>query len=216
MIRINLLRPPEAPGVGEAPSGVGLTQREQVQFLVGGLAAALLVAGACYWYWNGQVSKLTNDLAVEKREAARLAAIQAENQRYVQQLREIDTRLRTIQTLQDRRVGPTALLSALGETVNQTPGVYLLTAGAETGRLVIQGQSDSVNAIADFVAALKRAGPFQDVQLRQFFQEDQDNRTSFKFNLDCALVSPGAAAPPPATSAVPTAAKPARSTRPIL
>lgn len=211
MIKINLLKAPEAPMAESPAGGVALTPVQQAQAFAGSLVVCLAIAGALYWYWNGQITKLTNDLANAKREAGRLAAIQAENQRYLVQLTEINRRLQTIQALEDKRVGPAALLSALGETVNQTRGLYLLTVSAETSRLNIQGQSDSVESIASFVAALKRAGSFDDVQLRQFFQDDQDNRVSFKFNLDCALPSPVIAAPG-AASAPASAAKPGTAT----
>ena len=211
MIRINLLRAPEAPAGEAGPAGEALTQAQQAGTFFASLLACLGIAGALYWYWNSKITRLTDDLAAGKREAARLASIQAENQRYLVQLSEINRRLQTIQTLQERRVGPALLLNALGETVNQTPGIYLLTVSAETNRLAIQGQSDSVEAIARFVAALKHAGSFDDVQLRQFFQDDQDNRVSFKFNLDCAVQSAISTVPGVASA---SGAKPALAPKP--
>jgi Tfp pilus assembly protein PilN len=69
--------------------------------------------------------------------------------------------------------------------VNRTTGLYLLTVNAEGGRLQIQGQSDSVEAIVNFIGVLRHSGGFADVQFHQFFQDDQEKRLSFKFNLDC-------------------------------
>lgn len=211
MIKINLLRGAETPSVAAQLMGFRAPTTLPAKVFLVSLLVAFAPAGILYWYWNGQTAKLNKDLADQRKEAARLAAIQAENQRYLQQLKELEGRIQTIQMLQSRRVGPVGLLNALGDTVNRTKGLYLLTASAETDRLVIQGQSDSVESIANFIAALKRAGTFEDVQLRQYFQDDQYDRLSFKFNLDCvyrwapgvasaapAGVAPSAAAPRPA------------------
>jgi Tfp pilus assembly protein PilN len=137
------------------------------------------------WFWNRQLNRLNQDLAAEQREAARLSAIQTENQRFQQRVSEAERRLDTVRSLQNQRVGPVALMNALGELVSRTTGLYLLTVNAEGGRLQIQGQSDSVEAIVNFIGVLRHSGSFADVQFHQFFQDDQEKRLSFKFNLDC-------------------------------
>ncbi len=50
-------------------------------------------------------------------------------------------------------------------------------------------------------AALKRSTSFNDVQLRQYWEDDVANRLAYKFNLDCVYKPPvttPAAAPPAA------------------
>lgn len=208
MIKINLLRGAETPSAAAEASGPAAPVAYLVKVFLVSLLVSFAPVGFFYWYWNGQIGKLNKDLEAQRKEAARLAVIQAENQRYLQQLRELEGRIQTIQMLQNRRVGPVGLLNALGDTVNSTKGLYLLTASAESDRLVIQGQSDSVESIAYFIAALKRSGTFEDVQLRQYFQDDQYNRMSFKFNLDCVYQPPGGVAPAAPTGVAPSAAAP--------
>jgi Tfp pilus assembly protein PilN len=91
--------------------------------------------------------------------------------------------------------------------VNRTNDLYLLSVNPEGGRVLIRGQSNSVESIANFIAALKGSGVFEDVQLRQYFQDDQYNRVGYKFIIDCNYKSPAAAAPtaqPATPSAAPT------------
>lgn len=196
MIKINFLREEGALALATGPAATGFPPARQAAIFLGSLLVAFALTGAFYWFWNRQVSRLSQDLAAEQREAARLSAIQAENQRFQQRVNEAEKRLDTVHSLQSQRVGPVALMSALGDLVNRTTGLYLLTANAEGGRLAIQGQSDSVEAIVNFIGVLRHSGSFADVQFRQFFQDDQEKRLSFKFNLDC-VYQPSVAAPTP-------------------
>lgn len=184
MIRINVLQEEALPTPGELVT-VGLSPGYHAAIFLGSLLAVLAAAGSMYWFWSRQISRASQDLAVERREATRLAAVQAENQRFQQRVKEVERRLETVRALQTRRQGPVALMGALGDMVNRTSGLYLLTVSAESGRLGIQGQADTVEAIVNFISVLRRSDSFTDVQFRQFFQDDQVKRMSFKFNLDC-------------------------------
>jgi Tfp pilus assembly protein PilN len=199
MIKINLLgvaRPASARSA-TAP----LTGAHQALIFVGTAVVAFLVVGFLYTYWSSQISGLERDLKKEKAEQARLAAIQVENQRYKQQRIDLEERINTIQMLQQSRVGPVELMAVLGNTVNRTADLYLLTAGMDGNRLVLKGQANTVESIAAFLSALKGSKGISDVQLRQYYQDDQHTRTSFKFNIDCVY----SVAPP----AVPAAGQPA-------
>jgi Tfp pilus assembly protein PilN len=185
MIKINFLQEESVHAVASEPAAVALPPARQTAIFLASLLVAFALTGSLYWFWNRQLNRLSQDLAAEQREAARLSAIQAENQRFQQRVSEAERRLDTVRSLQNQRVGPVALMNALGELVNRTTGLYLLTVNAEGGRLQIQGQSDSVEAIVNFIGVLRHSGSFADVQFHQFFQDDQEKRLSFKFNLDC-------------------------------
>jgi Tfp pilus assembly protein PilN len=191
MIKINFLQEESVQAVASEPAAVGLPPARQTAIFLASLVAAFALTGSLYWFWNRQLSRLSQDLAAEQREAARLSAIQAENQRFQQRVSEAERRLDTVRSLQSQRVGPVALMNALGELVSRTTGLYLLTVNAEGGRLQIQGQSDSVEAIVNFIGVLRHSGSFADVQFHQFFQDDQEKRLSFKFNLDCVYQPTG-------------------------
>lgn len=200
MIRINLLEG----ATREAAPKPGAASSFPAQVFGATLLAAGALLGACYWYLNGQVTKLGEELEAQKREAARLAAIQAENTRYEGQLRDIQRRIDAIQTLQNNRHGPSELMTLLGGIVNRTAGLYLASVSPKDNRLLVSGIAGSAASIADFVEALRTAQEFQDVQLQQYFEEDREGQVGFKFNLDCVYKPPTSAAPssPPAASPV--------------
>lgn len=209
MIKINLLglaRPVSA----KAPSAP-LTAVHQALIFVGAAVVAFLVVGFFYTYWTNQISELERNLKKEKAEQARLVAIQVENQRYKQQRKDLEERINTIQMLQQSRVGPVELMTILGNTVNRTSDLYLLAAGMDGNRLVLKGQSNSVESIASFMSVLKASKGVSDVQLRQYYQDDQHNRTTFKFNIDCVYSVATAAAPAAAQPAMPSVAAPRRA-----
>lgn len=211
MMRINLLgvAPPPTPKVGGPPP----TAVRMALVFVGSLLVAFVVVGVLWQIWSNAVARAQKQLDKEKAEQARLAAIQAENQRYLAQIRDLETRKNITQDLLNRRVGPVELMTALGNTVNRTNDLYLLTVSPSGARLVIKGQSNTVESIARFIAALKESGSFDEVQLQRYYQDDQFNRLSFKFDLDCVFKSPTAtaAAGPPA---LPTAAARTPARRP--
>jgi Tfp pilus assembly protein PilN len=82
-------------------------------------------------------------------------------------------------------------MEGLGETVNATPDLYLLQVTPEGSQLHIRGEADRVPAIARFITALLNSPRFTDVRLLQYYQDNQNGRTNFKFNLDCSYVQPG-------------------------
>ena len=196
MIKINFLQEEGVSAVASEPVAPGLPTAHQTAILLASLLVAFALTGSLYWFWNRQLNRLSQDLAAEQHEVARLSAIQAENQRFQQRVSEAERRMETVRSLQSQRVGPVALMNALGELVSRTTGLYLLTVNAEGGRLQIQGQSDSVEAIVNFIGVLRHSGGFADIQFHQFFQDDQEKRLSFKFNLDCVYQS--TATPPTA------------------
>ena len=185
MIKINFLQEGGVQAAGAESAATGLPPARDAAIFLASLLVVCALTGSLYWFWNRQLNRQRQDLAAEKREATRLAAIQAENQRFQQRVSEAQRSLETVRNLQTQRVGPVALMNALGELVSRTTGLYLLTANVVGGRLVIQGQSDSVEAIVNFMAVLRHSGSFADVQFHQFFQDDQEKLLSFKFNLDC-------------------------------
>lgn len=210
MIRINLLREGSR-RTARKPSGPGLSVFSPVLLFVASAAVTGAVLGLLWWNWNHQIVKLNQEMVQARAEQARLAAIAAENQRYQQQVKALEDRIRTIQMLEASRTGPVQFMSTLGQTANQASGLYLLTVGPNGDRILLKGMADSVNAIAGFISALKRSGSFNDVQLREYFEDDQTDRVSFKFDLDCQYRGAGGAAAP---SQAPTSPAPALPTHP--
>src|SRR6516164_1878192 len=126
MIKINFLQEESVHAVATEPAATGLPPARQAAFFLASLLVASALTGSVYWFWNRQLNRLNQDLAAERREAARLSAIQAENQRFQQRVSEAEKRLDTVHSLQSQRVGPVALMNGLGDLVSRTTGLYLL------------------------------------------------------------------------------------------
>ncbi|MGH7866852.1 MAG: PilN domain-containing protein [Candidatus Dormibacteraceae bacterium] len=154
----------------------------------------IAVVGSVYWLWSHQITTSTQQLAVEQAEAARLARIQAENERFHAELTAIQAHISIIQDLNKNREGPKDLMTALGMTVNRANGLYLISVAGQGGELKIHGESEYVNSIADFITALKGAGAFNNVQLQRLFEDDHKDRANFTFDLTCAYRLPAAGA----------------------
>jgi Tfp pilus assembly protein PilN len=204
MIKINLLgaAAPGAPGAAPPP-----TRTFQVVTFVGALVVCLAIVGVFYKFWSSQVATLEQDLKRQQDREKELAGVRAQNALYLQHVSDLERRIRTIQTLQESRLGPVEQMTALGEVVNKTADIVLYTVAPQAERLAISGQSSSVQSMTAFLSALKESGAFIDVQLRQFYEDDQESRLTYKFNLDCLYKppAPAGATAQPATPAGATA-----------
>ncbi|MGH9581103.1 MAG: PilN domain-containing protein [Terriglobales bacterium] len=186
MIRINLLGVTKQPKAPSVPATAG---RQAVIFVVSAVIAFGIV-GVIYRIWSNQIAELDKKIAAAKIEADRLAQIRAENQRYVAQRVQLERRINTIQALLNAKAGPVDFMTYLGNVATHNNDLYLLTVTPEGARVVIKGQANTVESIATFIANLQASGRFQEVQLRQYYQDDQNERLSFKFNIDCVYKMP--------------------------
>jgi Tfp pilus assembly protein PilN len=148
------------------------------------------VVSLLYWAWDHEISGLNAKIEVARVEAARLAGIEGQNRRYTDELAQIENHIMVIQALEKNRTGPQDLMTKLGNTVDEINGIYLLSVKSGGGRLTIDGQSDHVNAIADFIGALESDSSFQKIDLQQVFEDDQNSQVSFKFDLVCLYTPP--------------------------
>jgi Tfp pilus assembly protein PilN len=187
MMKINLLgdAAPAATSVASSSSSA-----RQVPVFVVSLAVAMSIVGFLYFYWNNQVSHERDALTGEQIRQKELAAVRAQNQQYQHQLKQLEDRIDTIQQLQSSRQGPVDLMTGLGNTVDSTKDLYLLQVTPEGNVLHIRGQSQTVEAISQFIRALNDSSRFSDVRLQQYYQDDRYGRTNFKFSIDCAYTPP--------------------------
>jgi Tfp pilus assembly protein PilN len=211
MMKINLLgQPTRAARAAAAPTTVA----RQVTILVVSLVVCFSVVGLLYYYWGRQVENERAQLAKEQTRQKELAGVKAQNALYQRQLAQLQERINTIQKLQTARTGPVDLMTGLGDTVNRTKDLYLLTVEPRGNTLDIRGVSMSVQAIADFITALNRSDSFENVELQRYFQDNQENRTRFRFELSATYKPPAPPQPPSATGAAqpakPAAGRPGR------
>jgi Tfp pilus assembly protein PilN len=189
MIRINLIQAPQTEAAAKAAAPQGLPDRKEF-FPLLALLISFAAVGLLYWGWNHRIASLNQQLAAERQEAVRLGVVEAQNKQYESRLAEINQHINVIRTLQTSRTGPRDFMTLLGDAADRVNGLYLLSVSAQNGRIMIHGQSDNTDAVADFIAALQGIDSFNDVELRQVFEDDQRTRVSFKFDLDCFYKPP--------------------------
>lgn len=189
MIRINLIQAPEREAIAKSARREGMQERKEF-FPLLALIVCFAVVGPLYWVSSHRIETLSQRLMAEQQEAARLAAVEAQNKRYETQLSEIDQHINVIRTLEKSRTGPRDFMTLLGGAADRVSGVYLISVNAQSDHIAIHGQSDNADALANFIAALQSIGSFSDVELQQVFEDDQSTRVSFKFDLDCFYKPP--------------------------
>ena len=195
MIKINLLgvAAPKPKVKAEAPAKKAM----QVGTFLGALVVSFAIVGLAYLIWSGSVTTLNVELKKQKAEQTRLAAIRQENVKYEHERAVLEQRIKAIQVLRASRVGPTEFMNALGNVVNRAPNdLYLFTVTPQGDRVVIRGQAGTANSVAGLLSTMKTSGYFNDVQLRQFYEDDMPSLISYKFNMDCSYKSPSAAGSP--------------------
>jgi len=206
MIKINLLGvaapKPKAKAVAPTKKAV------QVVTFLGALVVSFASVGLMYMIWSGSVANLRVELKKQQAEQTRLAAIRQENLRYQHDRALLELRIKAIQALQSSRVGPTEFMNALGNVVNKTPSdLYFFSVAHQGDRVDIQGQAGSANSVAALMASLRTSGYFDDVELKQFYEDDKENLVSYKFNVDCLYKPPfgvSSLTPAGASTAAPT------------
>jgi len=193
MIKINLLgaAPPPPPSPGRAPAA----KATQSFMFIGALIICFGIVGLVYKVWSNQIADLQAKRNQEKIRQAELRSVKDQNDRYQQRLRDLETRINTIQALQNSRVGPVELMTTLGTIVNRTNDIYLYSLTPVGDRVQLKGQSNTVDSMATFLAFMKRSGFYDDVQLDQFYQDDQHEHLTYKFSLSCLFKSSGGSSP---------------------
>lgn len=215
MIKINLLGVAPAPAKASSSGGSSAPKTTQILIFVSALVVCFGIVGIMYKVWTSQIADLQKRQSQEKIRQTELTAVKAQNAKYQQRLKDLETRINTIQALQNSRVGPVELMSTLGNIVSKSSDIYLYTLTPTGDHFTLRGQSNTVDSMANFLAFMKNAGPFDDVQLDQFYQDDLHERTAYKFSVSCGFktasgmsptagTQPDVAASPGKGPAVPT------------
>jgi len=192
-IKINLLGL-AAPKPKAKPVAPAQKSMLHVWIFLGALVVSFGIVGLMYLIWNGSIAKLNVELKKQQAEQTRLVAIRQENARYEGTRAQLELRVKAVQLLQTSRVGPTEFMNVLGSVVAKTPtDLFFASVTHDGGRVAIQGQAGSANSVATLLALLKSSGYFDDVQLKQFYEDDKQDLADYKFSLDCSYKPPSGA-----------------------
>jgi type IV pilus assembly protein PilN len=198
MIRINLLGQIK-PKASRRPVDTGAAL--PVLFIGAGFVLGLLVLGFLFYSWQRQLSAENNRIKVLQAQKTDLENIKQQVEAFDKQKQVLQQRVSTIEQLQRDRTGGQDLLDMVANTVSRTENLWLTTMTRKGTTLSIEGSSASVNAVANFITALKRSGYFQKVEIKETKQDDKNIAVqTFNFQLTAEITPPQAAPTAPAQS----------------
>src|SRR5260370_42624735 len=192
MIRINLLGQIR-PKASRRPVDTGAAL--PVLFIGAGLVLGVLVLGFLYYSWQQQLNTENNKIKTLQAQKSDLENIKQQVEVFDKQKQVLQQRVSTIEQLQRDRTGGQDLLDMVANTVSRTENLWLTTMTRKGTTLSIEGASASVNAVANFITALKRSGYFHKVEIKEAKQDDKNTGIqTFLFQLS-AEISPPQLAP---------------------
>jgi type IV pilus assembly protein PilN len=210
MIRINLLGQIR-PKASRRPVDTGAAL--PVLFIGAGLLLGVLVLGFLFYSWQQQLNTENSKIKTLQAQKTDLESIKQQVESFDKQKQVLQQRVSTIEQLQHDRTGGQDLLDMVANTVSRTENLWLTTMTRKGTNLSIEGSSASVNAVANFITALKRSGYFQKVEIKETKQDDKNTAVqTFNFQLSAEITPPqiGPTAPAqPKAAHTPTKAAPA-------
>jgi type IV pilus assembly protein PilN len=209
MIRINLLGQIR-PKATRRPVDTGAAL--PVLFIGAGIVLGLLVLGFLYYSWQKQLAAENNRIKVLQAQKTDLENVKLQVEAFEKQKQVLDQRVRTIEQLQRDRTGGQDLLDMVANTVSRTENLWLTNMTKKGNQLSIEGSSASINAVANFITALKRSGYFQKVEIKETKQDEKSARDveTFNFQLSAEITPPqvGPTTPQAKTANAPHGATP--------
>ena len=203
MIRINLLGQIK-PKSARRPVDTGAAL--PVLFIGIGAALGVVVLGFFYYTWQKQLNQENAQIKRLTAEKTTLEQTKQQVEAFEKQKAVLLQRVSTIEQLQRDRTGGQELLDMVANTVSRTENLWLTSMNRKGPALTINGASASINAVANFITAMKRSGYFQKVEIKESKQDEKNMAVqTFVFEINAEIAPP--AAQPKAASA-PTNAAP--------
>jgi len=205
MIRINLLgqiRPRASRRVSPVDAGGSLP----ALFIGAGVILGVLVLGFFYYTWQQQLNRENAEIKRLTAQKTELEQTKLQVEAFEKQKVVLQQRVSTIEQLQRDRTGGQELLDMIANTVSRTENLWLTEMVRKGSVLSMEGSSASVNAVANFITALKRSGYFQKVEIKETKQDEKNSALqTFVFQISAEITPPSAVQARPANTPVPTA-----------
>lgn len=208
MIRINLLgqNRPKASRRASVDTGAAMP----TIFLLSGIVLGLAFLGFLYMTWQKQLNEENNRISQLSAEKTQLEQIKTQVEAFQKQKVVLQQRVSTIEQLQKDRTGGQELLDMVANTVSRTENLWLTNVTRKGNNLTLNGSSASINAVANFITALKRSGYFQKVEIKESKQDEKNvGVQTYTFEIS-AEIAPSQAGQTKSTSTPVPAAPPAR------
>src|SRR6266849_5768341 len=204
MIRINLLGQAR-PRAARRPVDTGAAL--PLVFVGAGAALGVLALFLLYLSWQKQLNEENTRIKQLRAQKADLEQIKQQVDTFEAQKKVLTQRVQTTEQLQRDRTGGQELLDEVASTVSRTENLWLINMTRKGNTLSIEGASASVNAVANFITALKRSGYFQKVEIKETKQDEKNTAVqSFGFQMTAEIAPPPAAQTRPANTPAPAAA----------
>jgi type IV pilus assembly protein PilN len=204
MIRINLLgqiRPRSARRPVDTGAALPLL------FIGAGAVLACLVLLYMYSQYKSQLTTEQAKIQSLRAQKTQLEQTKAQVEAFEKQKVVLQQRVTTIEQLQRDRTGSQELLDEVADTVSRTENLWLTTLTRKGGTLSMEGSSASINAVANFITAMKRSGYFQKVEIKESKQDDKNTAVqTFLFQISAEIAPPPAAQTKPASVPAPATA----------
>ena len=150
-----------------------------VAFIGVGVAVGLVVLGFFYYTWQRQLTEENNKIKTLQAQKTELEQTKLQVEAFEKQKVVLQQRVNTIEQLQRDRTGGQELLDMVANTVSRTEN------------LSMNGASASINAVANFITALKRSGYFQKVEILESKQDDKNlGLQTFLFQITAEIATP--------------------------
>jgi type IV pilus assembly protein PilN len=176
MIRINLIAPERAqkakPKAGPAIAPGALQSYLLLALFVGG---ALVVCAGLWWFKTAQIKDLDTRIAADEKRQRDLQAIKLQVDQFQQRKAILENKVAVIERLRAAQKSPVHMLDEISKALPDY--VWLTTMDETAGDVKFAGQSNSLAAVADFIAALQRSGWFPAVELGT--AQEQQNLVNF-------------------------------------
>src|SRR5689334_12896094 len=184
MIRINLLGQAR-PKASRRPVDTGAAL--PVVFVGAGLVLGGLMLAFRYFTAQKQLSTENDKIKSLKAQKTELTNIKAQVDEFDRQKKLLQDPVDTIEKLQRDRTGGQELLDMVANTVSRTENLWLTNMQRKGNTLNIVGSSASINAVANFITAMKRSGYFQKVEMEDTKEEEGKNLQTFTFKLNAEI-----------------------------
>jgi Tfp pilus assembly protein PilN len=206
MIRINLLGVPKKKGRRSSVSMPSISAGPSNPTLLFILIAAggLVLNAGVYFKLTHDRDRIAREMQAAEIENRRLAQVKLSYQEAEKEKELYKRRVDVIEQLRNNQMGPVTLLTTIGDTVNATDAVWLITMKEDGNAINIEGMALSPSAVANLMRNLEKTGYFKTVEIKETFQDDQVKEIkAFQFTLTCERAQPQQPAPMPQTTTAP-------------
>jgi Tfp pilus assembly protein PilN len=203
MIRINLLGQAR-PKAARRPVDTGAAL--PAVFIGAGFLLGGLVLGYIYYSWQSQLNAENTRIKQLQAQKTELQQIKQQVEQFEKQSKVLQVRVDTIEKLQRDRTGGQELLDMVASTVSRTENLWLTNLTRKGNALDITGSSASVNAVANFITAMKRSGYFAKIEMTDTKEDPGKTVQTFTFKLTAEINQAAQQAKPvsaPAQAAAP-------------